>query len=98
VLAATASGAPATAVAPAAVQERSIGDAFRVRPYLQKPAQDRMTVKWVTETATPGTLVVRGPGLAQPARLTSTRSTSRSWTTRSPSRLLDSGSGIAVLD
>jgi hypothetical protein len=37
--------------------------AFRVLPYLQKPAQDQMTLNWVTETPDPGTVTVTGPGL-----------------------------------
>ena len=33
-----------------------------VRPYLQNPATDAMTVMWFTETNTPGTLTVTMPG------------------------------------
>lgn len=36
---------------------------FRVLPYLQSPAADAMTVVWVGELDTPGTLTVRGPGI-----------------------------------
>lgn len=38
---------------------------FRVLPYLQNPAADSMTVVWVGELDTPGTLTVRGPGIGK---------------------------------
>lgn len=65
----TAAAGPPTTTAS---EKRSAADVFRVRPYLQKPATDQMTFKWVTDAPTPGSLVVRGPGLTQPLRLTST--------------------------
>ncbi len=46
-------------------------DAFRVLPYLQKPAQDQMTITWFTETPDAGTLTVAGPGLKGRLTLTS---------------------------
>lgn len=46
--------------------------AFRVLPYLQKPAQDQMTITWVTETSDPGTLTMTGPGLRGKRTETST--------------------------
>lgn len=45
--------------------------AFRVLPYLQKPASDQMTIRWVTETETPGSVTVRGPGLRGPRTVAS---------------------------
>ena len=33
---------------------------FRVRPYLQNPAPDAMTVRWLSEAAAPGTLTCDG--------------------------------------
>jgi hypothetical protein len=33
---------------------------FRVRPYLQNPAPDAMTVRWLSEAASPGTLTCDG--------------------------------------
>src|SRR5688572_17486687 len=39
-----------------------VDEAFRVLPYLQKPAQDQMTIVWFTETDEPGTLVLSRPG------------------------------------
>jgi hypothetical protein len=44
---------------------------FRVLPYLQKPASDEMSVRWVTESNAPGVLKVRGPGLRGPRALPS---------------------------
>jgi hypothetical protein len=35
-------------------------DVFRVRPYLQHPAPDAMTVRWFTHAGTPGTLTCDG--------------------------------------
>lgn len=35
--------------------------AFRVLPYLQNPAQDAITVRWLSETAEPGTLQIETP-------------------------------------
>lgn len=62
---------PTGAAAPVATEERSAADPFRVRPYLQKPSSDQMSLRWVTESDTPGTVVVRGPGLGRPSALTS---------------------------
>jgi hypothetical protein len=45
--------------------------AFRVLPYLQKPAAEEMTVRWVTENDAHGVLTVRGPGLRGPLNLAS---------------------------
>ncbi len=45
------------------VTKTSTAEAFRVLPYLQKPAQDQMTIIWFTESAEPGTLTMNGPGL-----------------------------------
>ena len=36
---------------------------FRVLPYLQMPKPDSMTVNFFSETGTPATIVVKGPGL-----------------------------------
>ncbi len=38
------------------------GDAFRVLPYVQNPAKDAMTVRWLSETGEPGVLTVQTPG------------------------------------
>jgi Calcineurin-like phosphoesterase/Purple acid Phosphatase, N-terminal domain len=38
---------------------------FRVKPYLQNPADDGMTVTWFSHTDEPGELIVRGPGLGR---------------------------------
>jgi hypothetical protein len=43
------------------------GSGFRVAPYLQNPSPDGMTITWITETAEPSRLTVRGPGLPAPA-------------------------------
>lgn len=40
--------------------EPSTASAFRVRPYLQNPAPDAITVRWLTNDDTPGTLRVAG--------------------------------------
>ncbi|WP_397568184.1 metallophosphoesterase [Schlesneria sp. T3-172] len=36
-------------------------DSFRVRPYLQNPAKDAMTIRWLSEDETPGELMVETP-------------------------------------
>lgn len=38
---------------------------FRVLPYLQAPASDSMTVVWVGELDSPGSLTVNGPGIGK---------------------------------
>lgn len=35
---------------------------YRVLPYLQNPSYDAMTIRWLTDTNVPGTLVVEGVG------------------------------------
>lgn len=64
---------PATAqqTDPTSASESASHDAFRVLPYLQKPAHDEMTINWITETSEPGTLTVTGPGLTGKITLTS---------------------------
>ena len=37
--------------------------AFRVRPYLQNPAADAMTIRWCSQSADAGTLTVDGKAL-----------------------------------
>lgn len=44
---------------------------FRVLPYLQRPASDAMTVTWVSETPTRGTLVATPQGAGEPRRVRS---------------------------
>ncbi len=48
---------------PASSSRPPTTDAFRVLPYLQKPAPDQMTINWITETTRAGTLTITGPGL-----------------------------------
>lgn len=55
-----------TAIAPPAAIAQ-----FRVNPYLQQPSDDGMYFTWFTETNTPGTLTVTGPGLRSPQIFTS---------------------------
>ena len=45
---------------------------FRVLPYLQNPGSDGMLFTWFTESATPGTIEISGPGLDVPLALGST--------------------------
>jgi hypothetical protein len=40
--------------------EPTVVSQFRIRPYLQNPAPDAMTVRWFSETSTPGTLTCDG--------------------------------------
>jgi len=40
----------------------SHADDFRVLPYLQNPATDAMTVRWLSESSAPGTFSMTGPG------------------------------------
>jgi hypothetical protein len=48
----------------AALAEEPAGpSAFRVRPYLQNPAPGAMTVRWLSDTGTPGTLTCNGQTL-----------------------------------
>lgn len=47
---------------PAATRPAAVLEAFRVLPYLQKPAQDQMTLVWFTGTSSPGTVDVAGSG------------------------------------
>jgi hypothetical protein len=49
---------PASMVA--ATADDVLATAFRVRPYLQNPAPDGMTVRWLSEAETPGRLTVDG--------------------------------------
>lgn len=49
---------PATADVTAAASLRAAQPGFRVLPYLQKPASDSMTVNWISELGTPGTLTL----------------------------------------
>ncbi|MCE9632492.1 MAG: hypothetical protein K8S94_17545 [Planctomycetia bacterium] len=37
--------------------------AFRVRPYLQNPAADAMTIRWCSQSADAGTLTIDGKTL-----------------------------------
>ena len=61
-LPATAAG-PLAGGIPSAISTRTtVDEAFRVLPYLQKPAGDEMTIVWFTETDEPGTLVLSRPG------------------------------------
>ena len=59
-LASTCLATPALAEtsAPAPNAARAPQPGFRVLPYLQKPAGDSMTINWISELATPGTLVL----------------------------------------
>jgi hypothetical protein len=45
---------------PAAAEEPPAAAVFRVRPYLQNPAADAMTVRWFSKTAAAGRLVCDG--------------------------------------
>jgi len=45
---------------------------LRVEPYLQNPSSSGMTVTWITETAEPARLTLRGPGLERPTVVTTT--------------------------
>lgn len=44
---------------------------FRVLPYLQAPSSTSMTINWISETADPGTLNIKGPGLGSKTAKTS---------------------------
>ena len=41
-------------------EEPPIAPAFRVRPYLQNPAPDAMTIRWLSNDDTPGTVRIAG--------------------------------------
>ncbi|TBT83548.1 phosphoesterase [Propioniciclava sinopodophylli] len=56
-LASTCFVTPAVAETPAATA-RAAQPGFRVLPYLQKPAGDSMTINWISELGTPGTLAI----------------------------------------
>jgi hypothetical protein len=45
---------------------------FRVRPYLQWPTTEAITIMWFTAVNQPGTLTITGPGLSAPLTLSST--------------------------
>ncbi len=47
-----------------AADDSPTASAFRVRPYLQNPAADAMTVRWLTNDDTPGMLRIAGRELA----------------------------------
>jgi hypothetical protein len=49
--------------------EPSALSAFRVRPYLQNPAPDAMTIRWFSETADPGTVTCDGRSFTSAAEL-----------------------------
>ncbi|WP_240930787.1 metallophosphoesterase [Isoptericola sp. BMS4] len=51
---------PASAGSPVAPQP-----GFRVLPYLQAPSSEAMTLVWVSELDTPGTVTVHGPGVGR---------------------------------
>ena len=38
----------------------AVAQDFRVEPYLQNPASDSFTIRWLSETADPGTVAVGG--------------------------------------
>lgn len=61
-LAATAAATPLPSVGSSPVAPQP---GFRVLPYLQAPAADSMTVVWVGELDSPGTLTVNGPGIGK---------------------------------
>lgn len=64
------SGALAVALAGAPLSAASAAGhdgGFRVKPYLQNPAESGMTVTWFSESAEPGELTVRGPGVGSRA-------------------------------
>jgi len=41
-------------------EEPPMAPAFRVRPYLQNPAPDAMTIRWLSNDDTPGTVRIAG--------------------------------------
>lgn len=45
---------------------------FRVEPYLQNPAADAITIRWLSETADPGSLTIAGRGFTSSPTLAST--------------------------
>lgn len=47
-------------IAPARAEAPPAASAFRVRPYLQNPAADAMTVRWLSNDDTPGKVTVAG--------------------------------------
>jgi hypothetical protein len=51
------------AAPPARGDESAASSVFRVRPYLQHPAADAMTVRWFSHSSTAGTLAVDGKTL-----------------------------------
>lgn len=59
----TLTAAAEQAPSPPTNARQDVTDAFRVLPYLQKPAQDQMTITWFTESPEPGHLTMTGPGL-----------------------------------
>ena len=48
------------------------GDDFRVTPYLQNPASDAITIRWLSDTADPGSLSINGQILGSTPTLAAT--------------------------